>query len=222
MDPDRDELPDIDLDICQEGRARILEYVRGKYGHVAQIITFGTLKAKAVVKDVARVVGLGFDEANQLTKLIPSELHITLDKALAQEPELKKRYQSDERSARLSTSVGDWKASLATPGFTPPASSSPISRWSISFRCIGRRARMRWSRSTTGRPSSRVGLLKMDFLGLRTLTTLERARRLAEARTGTPIDLEKIDLADQRVYEMFARGETRGSFSSNPAGCATS
>jgi DNA polymerase-3 subunit alpha len=101
MDPDRDEMPDIDLDICQNGRAEILEYVRGKYGHVAQIITFGTLKARAAVKDVARVMGLGFDEANELTKLIPTELKITLDKALKQEPELKKRYQADERIRRV-------------------------------------------------------------------------------------------------------------------------
>ena len=84
LDPDRDEMPDIDLDICQNGRAAVLDYVRSKYGHVAQIITFGTLKAKAAVKDVARVMGLGFEEANQLTKLIPSELNMTLDKALTQ------------------------------------------------------------------------------------------------------------------------------------------
>ncbi|MBU0716798.1 MAG: DNA polymerase III subunit alpha, partial [Planctomycetes bacterium] len=90
MDPDRDEMPDIDLDICQNGRAQLIDYVREKYGHVAQIITFGTLKARAAVKDVARVMGVGFEEANQLTKLIPGELKMTLDKALAREPELKK------------------------------------------------------------------------------------------------------------------------------------
>ena len=101
MDPDRDEMPDIDLDICQNGRSRVIEYVRQKYGHVAQIITFGTLKARAAIKDVARVMGLGFEEANQLTKLIPNELKMTLDKALHQEPELKKRYDSDPTVRRI-------------------------------------------------------------------------------------------------------------------------
>lgn len=81
MDPDRDEMPDIDVDICQNGRERVIEYVRQKYGHVAQVITYGTLKAKAAVKDVARVLGLGFEEANALTKLIPGELKMTIDKA---------------------------------------------------------------------------------------------------------------------------------------------
>ena len=101
MDPDRDEMPDIDLDICQIGRADVIDYVRRKYGHVAQIITFGTLKAKAVVKDVSRVLGLGFNEANELTKLIPNELKMTLDKALAKEPELKKRYETDATVKRV-------------------------------------------------------------------------------------------------------------------------
>ena len=101
MDPDRDEMPDIDVDICQNGRAKVIEYVREKYGHVAQIITFGTLKAKAAVKDVSRVLGLGFEEANQLTSLIPAELKMTIDKALEQEPELKNRYETDDKVKRV-------------------------------------------------------------------------------------------------------------------------
>ena len=170
------------------------------------------MKAKAVVKDVARVVGLGFDEANQLTKLIPSELHITLDKALAQEPELKKRYQSDERVRKI-IDIGRRLEGVARNAGVHAAgvvvADQPLVNFLPLYRASGEDALVT---QYDGPTVERVGLLKMDFLGLRTLTTLERARRLAEARTGTPIDLEKIDLADQRVYEMFARGETRGVF----------
>ena len=97
MDPDRDELPDIDVDICQVHRADVIDYVRQKYGHVAQIITFGTLKAKAAVKDVARVMGMGFAEANELTALIPAELKMTIDRAMEVEPELKNRCETTPR-----------------------------------------------------------------------------------------------------------------------------
>ncbi|MEK7710270.1 MAG: DNA polymerase III subunit alpha [Planctomycetota bacterium] len=212
LDPDRDEMPDIDLDICQNGRAAVLDYVRNKYGHVAQIITFGTLKAKAAVKDVARVMGLGFDEANQLTKLIPSELNITLDKALAQEPELKKRYLTDptvkkiidiaRRLEGVARNSGVHAAGVVVAD-QPLVNLLPLCRASGGDAIVTQ---------FDGPTVEKVGLLKMDFLGLRTLTTLERARQLAERATGTAIDLDRIDLTDQRVYELFSRGETKGIF----------
>ncbi|MDO8632292.1 MAG: DNA polymerase III subunit alpha, partial [Phycisphaerales bacterium] len=212
LDPDRDEMPDIDLDICQNGRAAVLDYVRNKYGHVAQIITFGTLKAKAAVKDVARVMGLGFDEANQLTKLIPSELNITLDKALAQEPELKRRYLADptvkkiidiaRRLEGVARNSGVHAAGVVVAD-QPLVNLLPLCRASGGDAIVTQ---------FDGPTVEKVGLLKMDFLGLRTLTTLERARQLAERATGTAIDLDRIDLTDQRVYELFSRGETKGIF----------
>ena len=212
MDPDRDEMPDIDLDICQNGRAGILEYVREKYGHVAQIITFGTLKARAAVKDVARVMGLGFEDANQLTKLIPAELHITLDTALAKEPELKKRYEADVRIRKIIDVARRLEGVARNAGIHAAGlvvADQPLMNLLPLYKAAGQDALVT---QFDGPTVEKVGLLKMDFLGLRTLTTLERARQLAEKRTGNAIDFERIDLTDQRVYRLFARGETKGIF----------
>jgi len=212
MDPDRDEMPDIDLDICQNGRQRIIEYVREKYGHVAQIITFGTLKAKAAVKDVARVVGLGFEEANTLTKLIPAELKMTLDKALEREPELKKRYIEDEQVKRI-IDIGRKIEGLARNAGVHAAgvvvADKPLENFLPVCKATGGDAIVT---QFDGPTVEKVGLLKMDFLGLRTLTILERSRQLAEQTAGTTIDLTGLDLTDQKVYELFGRGDTKGIF----------
>jgi len=212
MDPDRDEMPDIDLDICQNGRQQLIEYVREKYGHVAQIITFGTLKAKAAVKDVARVIGLGFEEANNLTKLIPAELKMTLDKALEREPELKKRYLTDERVKKI-IDIGRKLEGLARNSGIHAAgvvvADQPLENFLPLCKATGGDAIVT---QYDGPTVEKVGLLKMDFLGLRTLTILERSRQLAEQGSGRSIDLTAIDLADQKVYELFARGDTKGIF----------
>ncbi len=212
MDPDRDEMPDIDLDICQNGRGRMIEYVRQKYGHVAQIITFGTLKAKAAVKDVARVVGLGFDEANELTKLIPNTLKMTLDLALKQEPELKKRYEADAKVKRI-LDIGRKLEGVARNSGVHAAGIVVADQPLVNFLPLCKAAGQETLVTQFDGPTvEKVGLLKMDFLGLRTLTTLERARQLAEKSSGRSIDLETLDLTDQRVYELFARGDTKGIF----------
>src|SRR4030065_71610 len=101
MDPERSEMPDIDIDICQNGRAEVIDYVRKKYGHVAQIITFGTMKAKAVIRDICRVLGVPLNEADRLAKLVPFSLDMTLDKALQTEPELKQAYDTSELTRKV-------------------------------------------------------------------------------------------------------------------------
>ncbi len=211
LDPDRDEMPDIDLDICQNGRAAVLDYVRNKYGHVAQIITFGTLKAKAAVKDVARVLGLGFTEANELTKLIPAELHITLDKAIAQEPELKKRYESDAKIKKI-LDIARRLEGVARNSGVHAAGVVVADQALVNFLPLCKASSGDIITQFDGPSIEQVGLLKMDFLGLRTLTTLERARELAEQSTGQPIDFDSLDLTDQSVYSLFGRGETKGIF----------
>ena len=119
MDPSRNEMPDIDIDICQDGRGKVIDYVRKKYGHVAQIITFGTLAAKAACKDVGRVLGVPLAEIDKLTKLIPGVPGMTLDKAMEQVPELARAVQRQPaRSSRSSTSARSSKASAATPACT--------------------------------------------------------------------------------------------------------
>jgi len=212
MDPDRDEMPDIDMDMCQEGRAEVINYVRKKYGQVAQIITFGTLKARAAVKDVCRVMGVGFDEANRLTKLIPNELKMTLDKAIEQEPELRRLYGTDEKIARIidiskrleglarhagihaaGIVVADRPLDTLLPLYRSPNEEQVVTQFD-------------------GPTVEKVGLLKMDFLGLRTLTTLERARQLVKQNHGIVVDLDTVDLGDQKVYALFTRGDTKGIF----------
>ncbi len=212
MDPDRDEMPDIDMDICERGREEVIEYVRNKYGHVAQIITYGTLKAKAAVKDVGRVLGLGFEEANAITKLIPDELKMTIDKALAAEPELKRMYDNDvtvrkvidisKRLEGLARHTGVHAAGVVisdqpldnfVPLYQTPKSDALVTQFD-------------------GPTVELCGLLKMDFLGLSTLSIMERARQLAEKNHNISIDLEQLDLTDQKVYELFVRGDTKGIF----------
>jgi DNA polymerase-3 subunit alpha len=212
MDPDRNEMPDMDIDICQEGRAKVIDYVRSKYGHVAQIITFNTLGAKAVIRDVCRVLGIPLQEADRFAKLIPSELHITIDRALEQEPELRNEYESNEELKRVLDIARRLEglarhASVHAAGVVvadkPLQQFLPLYRSPDSDQIITQ---------FDGPTVERVGLLKMDFLGLRTLTTLERARQLVKERHGIDVDLQAIDLTDPKVFELFATGQTKGIF----------
>jgi len=218
MDPDRHEMPDIDMDICQHSRERVIEYVRQKYGHVAQVITYGTLKARAAVKDVSRVCGLGFEEANALTKLIGEDLKMTIDKAMEQEPRLKKLYQDDptikkvidisRRLEGLSRHVGIHAAAVVISD-QPLDNLVPLYKPSDSEAIITQ---------FDGPSVEKCGLLKMDFLGLKTLSVVERARQLAERIHETKINLDLIDLTETAVYELFARGDTKGVFQFESAG----
>ncbi|MCK6484851.1 MAG: DNA polymerase III subunit alpha [Phycisphaerae bacterium] len=251
MDPDRDEMPDIDIDICQEGREDVIRYVREKYGHVAQIITFGTLKARAAIRDVCRVLGVPLAEADRVAKLVPEQLKMTIDKAIEQEPELKALYKENETIRRV-LDVSRRIEGLARHAGVHAAgvviAEQPLENYVPVYRQSETRTRAtRGDNGSNGGNGAaaditqfdgvtveKIGLLKMDFLGLRTLTILERARRLAasvamaggraRADTASPgpvehpldaeglIDLESIDLTDQRVYGLFARGETQGVF----------
>ncbi|HON69014.1 MAG TPA: DNA polymerase III subunit alpha, partial [Phycisphaerae bacterium] len=184
MDPDRDEMPDIDMDICQNGREEVIEYVRQKYGHVAQIITFGTLKARAVVKDVGRVLGLGFDDTNAITKLIPEELKMTIDKAMAQEPELKRLYNENEQIRRVIDISRRLEGLARHTGIHAAAvviCDEPLDNF-VPLYQPGKSKELLTQFDGPGVEA--CGLLKMDFLGLRTLTVIERARQLAERNYG--------------------------------------
>lgn len=212
MDPERDEMPDIDIDICQASRAQTLDYVREKYGHIAQIITFGTMKAKAVIRDVCRVLDVPLAEADRLAKLVPNELKMTLDKALKVEPDLKEAYDQDARTRKVIDigrklegltrhasvhACGVVIADEALTNFLPLYKASGSNDLITQFE---------------GPMVEKVGLLKMDFLGLKTLSVLARCRDLVQEIHGVEIDLEKIDLTDPKVFEIFARGKTKGVF----------
>ena len=212
MDPHRDEMPDIDIDICQAHRVKIIDYVRQKYGHVAQIITFGTMKARAVIRDICRVLGVPLVEADRLAKLVPFSLDMTLDKALKSEPELKRAYEQNEETRKVidickrleglarhasvhaaGVVIADEPLTNFVPLYKAPSSKDIITQFE-------------------GPIVEKVGLLKMDFLGLKTLSVIERACQLVKELHGVDIDLEKLDLTDAEVFELFSAGKTKGVF----------
>ncbi|MBL9119182.1 MAG: DNA polymerase III subunit alpha [Phycisphaerae bacterium] len=233
-DPDRSEYPDIDIDICQDGRGAVIDYVRKKYGHVAQIITFGRLKAKAAIKDVARVMGLAPSDGQRLANLIPNELHITIAEAKQKEPELKRLYEEDATIRRLldqAEALEDHARNQGVHAAGVIVATQPLDTVVPLCRAAGGENEVvtQWD----GPTCEKVGLLKMDFLGLRTLSTIELAKRLIrsslpeeaiwrsvgrtmpaapDASIPHPLDLERIPLDDQKVLGLFRRGDCSGIF----------
>jgi len=229
MDPSRNEMPDIDIDICQEGRGKVIEYVRKKYGHVAQIITFGTLAAKAACKDVGRVMGVPLAEIDKLTKLIPGTPGMTLDKAIATVPDLEKLIRSNPTIKHVIDVAKNLEGMCRNAGVH--AAGVIIADQALDDVIpLCRDKEDNVLTQFEGPISEKCGLLKMDFLGLRTLTTLTRSLDLEKITRGTRpvrwvpaqpkppmdandrLDIEAIDLADPTVFKLFQRGETRGIF----------
>ncbi|MCJ7692209.1 MAG: DNA polymerase III subunit alpha, partial [Sedimentisphaerales bacterium] len=212
MDPQRNEMPDIDIDMCQANRPKIIEYVRQKYGHVAQIITFGTMKARAVIRDICRVKNIPLAEADRLAKLVPTSLDMTLEKAIKTEPELKRAYEQNEQTREVIDLCKKLEglarhASIHAAGIV--IADKPLTDFLPLYKAPGA------DDVTTqyeGPIVEKVGLLKMDFLGLKTLSVLERARQLVAEIHGKEINLEKIDIDDPKVFKIFSSGKTKGVF----------
>jgi DNA polymerase III subunit alpha len=212
MDPDRDEMPDIDVDICQDGRQAVIDYVRKKYGHVAQIITFGTLKARAAIRDICRVLGVPLSDADRIAKLVPEALHMTVDLALEQEPDLKAEYDSNPLVRKV-LDVAKKLEGLSRHASVHAAGVVIADRPLDDFLPLYKQVDSEHVITQLQGPDvEKVGLLKMDLLGLRTLTVLERARRWVKQLHGQAIDLEALDFSDQKVYQIFAHGLTKGVF----------
>src|SRR3712207_6406636 len=174
MDPSRNEMPDIDIDICQDGRQGVIEYVRKKYGHVAQIITFGTLAAKAACKDVGRVLGVPLAEIDKLTKLIPGVPGMTLKKAMDQVPELKDLYNGNPTIKQV-IDLGQKLEGLCRNAGCHAAGVIIADQPLDEIVPLYRDSEGNILTQFEGPVSEKCGLLKMDFLGLRTLTTLTRS-----------------------------------------------
>ena len=211
MDPSRNEMPDIDIDICQDGRQKVIDYVRQKYGHVAQIITFGTLAAKAACKDVGRVLGVPLAEVDKLTKLIPGTPGMTLKKAMAQVPDLDKLYRENPTTRSIIDIAQRLEGLCRNAGCHAAGviiADQPIENIAPLYKDSDGNVLTQFE----GPIAEKVGLLKMDFLGLRTLTTLQRAIDLVKQTKGIQIDIEAIDFTDQKVFDLFRRGETKGIF----------
>jgi DNA polymerase-3 subunit alpha len=211
MDPSRSEMPDIDIDICQDGRGRVIDYVRQKYGHVAQIITFGTLAAKAVCKDVGRVMGFPLAVTDRITKLIPGLPGTTLDKAIKGSPELAELYASDPQVKQI-IDIGKRLEGLCRNAGCHAAgviiADQPLDGIVPLYKDKDDNILTQFE----GPIAEKVGLLKMDFLGLRTLSVITRAVDLVKKMKGVDVDVEKLDLTDKTVLDLFTRGETKGVF----------
>ncbi|MCR4397636.1 MAG: DNA polymerase III subunit alpha [Firmicutes bacterium] len=213
LNPARVTLPDMDIDFCFERRGEVIEYVKQKYGAecVAQIITFGTMAARAVIRDVARTLDIPYAEADRLAKAVPAQLGITLDKALEVSPDLKKMYAEDDRYRDV-IEIG--KALEGIPRHSSVhAAGVVITGDRLSeFVPVQKAADGSVVTQFTMDVLEDLGLLKMDFLGLRTLTVLDKAIQAIRRLRGIEIDLSSLPLDDRKTYDMLAQGDTLGVF----------
>lgn len=220
LNPERISMPDIDIDFCYERRQEVIDYVTQKYGadKVAQIITFGTLGARQVIRDVARVMSIPIADADRVAKLVPFELKMTIEKALNQNPKLKMEYDTNPQIGEL-LDVARKLEGMPRHASTH-AAGVVISREAITEYVPLQKNPKDESVMTqyTMKKLEDLGLLKMDFLGLRTLTVLRDAVRMAEENHNVKIDIDNIDLDDQKVYKLISSGQTEGMFQLESAG----
>lgn len=219
LNPERISLPDIDIDFCIEGRDEVIRYVTEKYGkeNVAQIITFGKMQAKAVVRDVGRVLDLPYKEVDLIAKLIPNTPNITLDEAMEKEPRLKELAQRDEVVSRLLTLARSLEG-MARHASTHAAGIVISHRPLMEFIPLYRGPNGEVITQYAMKDVERIGLVKFDFLGLKTLTVLRKAVGLIERTRGLKIDLGQIPLDDKDTFALLGSGDTRGIFQLESSG----
>lgn len=213
LNPERVSMPDIDVDFCYERRQEVIDYVVEKYGkdQVVQIVTFGTLAAKGVVRDVGRVLDLPYALCDSIAKMIPNDLGMTLDKALVMNPDLKKAYNEDETVHNL---IDMSKRLEGLPRHTSMHAAGVVigSRSIDEFVPLSRAADGTITTQFTMTTIEELGLLKMDFLGLRTLTVIQNAVNMAQKNHHVSIDLDNIDYNDKKVLDSIGTGKTEGVF----------
>ena len=213
LNPERVNPPDIDIDFADDRRADVIEYVREKYGRdaVAQIITFGTLGAKSVVRDVSRVMGLSYGDGDRLAKMIPNDLKMTLEKALKQSPDLKNAYETEDVTRELIdtaliledlTRNSSVHAAGVVIGDQPLVNLLPLKEDEDGALVT----------QYSMNPVGDLGLLKMDFLGLKTLTVIRNACEMAKRTQGIEINIDDLPLDDKKTYDLLNRAETLGVF----------
>ncbi len=219
LNPERVSMPDIDIDFCERRRGEVIDYVTRKYGreNVAQIITFGTMKAKAVVRDVGRVLEMPFGDVDKVAKQIPAALDMTLDKALEESPALKEMEQNDPKvkellsvARRLEGMTRHASVHAAGVVITPTA----ITDYAPLYKGARDEITTQWSMKEI----ERIGLLKMDFLGLSTLTLIFDAIGEIKRTTGVDLDIDSIPLDDPKTYQIFQDGQTYGVFQFESSG----
>jgi len=219
LNPERISMPDVDVDFCMERRDEVIQYVTEKYGkdNVAQIITFGKMQAKAVVRDVGRALDMSYGEVDRIAKLIPNTLNITLQQALKQEPALREIQEKDERVRNLIS------VALSLEGLTRHASThaagvvisnKPLSEYLPLYRGQNGEVITQYSMKDV----EKIGLIKFDFLGLKTLTVIRKAVEMVRRHRDPALTLESMDLADAETYQLLSSGATNGVFQLESAG----
>ncbi len=213
LNPERVSMPDIDIDFCFERRQEVIDYVSRKYGKekVVQIVTFGTLAAKGVIRDVGRVMDLPYNYVDSLAKMIPQELNITIDKALQMNPELRGLYESDPQVKEL---IDMSKRLEGLPRHTSMHAAGVVicSKPAEDLVPLSRGADGSITTQFTMTTIEELGLLKMDFLGLRTLTVIRDAVALVKKSKGISINIDQIDYDDKKVFASLSTGKTDGVF----------
>ena len=219
LNPERLGLPDIDIDFCYERRQEVIDYVTQKYGreNVAQVITFGTMQARAVIRDVGRVMGISYADVDRLAKMIPPDPGITLKDALSSEPELNNLYKNDPQITELV------KTALSLEGLNRHASihaagvviaDKPLNSYMALFKSQDDQITTGYSMSAL----EKIGLLKVDFLGLRTLTVIDQTIKIIRKTQGKEIDIDHIPLDDANTYKLLAAAQTIGVFQVESSG----
>lgn len=218
LNPERVSMPDIDIDFCYERREEVIDYVKMKYGedHVAQIITFGTMGAKAAIRDVGRVLDVSYNKVDNIAKEIPFALGMTIDKALDTNPNLKKLYEEDSETKEIidvSRKIEGMLRHASTHAAGVVISKKPIDEYVPLYK-----HQDAITTQFTMTTLEELGLLKMDFLGLRTLTVIRDALDLIEKNHNLKINFSKMEYDDPKVYELLSSGNTLGVFQLESAG----
>ena len=211
LNPERISMPDFDVDFCYERRQEVIDYVSEKYGHdhVSQIITFGTMAAKMVIRDVARVLDYPYADADKLAKMIPNEIHITIKKALEQNKELEEAYENDEQVHKIldiAMALEGMPRQASTHACGVVITKEPVDTYVPLYVRDGQIS-TQYIMTTL----EELGLLKMDFLGLRTLTVIQETINLVEKGRGIKVEFDK-DMSDPKVYKLWQDGNTSGIF----------
>ncbi|RMG72997.1 MAG: DNA polymerase III subunit alpha [Nitrospirae bacterium] len=219
LNPERISMPDIDVDFCKDRRGEVIQYVEEKYGkdHVAQIITFGTMAARAVIRDVGRVLSIPYSRVDEIAKMVPAGPNITIQKALELEPELKKQYESDQTVREL-IDIAQRLEGLSRHASTHAAgvviSPTPLTDYAPLYKNPSE------DTVTTQfdmKSVEAIGLLKFDFLGLKTLTVIDRTLRYI-GESGKSLDINKIPMDDEKTYRLLSEGRTTGVFQLESSG----
>ena len=211
LNPERISMPDFDVDFCYERRQKVIDYVSEKYGHdhVSQIITFGTMSARMVIRDVARVLDVPYSEADTLAKMIPNELHITIKKALEQNKELNQLYETDETVKKvldIAMGLEGMPRQASTHACGIVITKEPVDTYVPLYVRDGQIS-TQYIMTTL----EELGLLKMDFLGLRTLTVIQDTIDLVKENRGIDVEFDK-EMADPKVYKLWQEGKSCGIF----------